>query len=216
MILSVTYDTSNSPGEYAALITMTASGWEDVLRQKSLQLIEHLTPTTHASAPTANAPTNPTFDNKYIVIQCTTFRAEYTSGLGVSSFQWCDISSLGEVTETPIRIKNCSSGLFWGNLVYPDLQPISELISKLASMIWPTQVEKTSIMAYHAVVPKRTMDENLSAEDREARERGLALAAHIEHLYRTDEGFRRWYHEGIDEIEAGNFVTFSEDGWKEE
>lgn len=65
-------------------------------------------------------------------------------------------------------------------------------------------------------MPAVLRDENLSAEDREAREKGLALAAHIEHLYRTDEGFRRWYHEGIDEIEAGHFVTFSEDGWKEE
>lgn len=64
-------------------------------------------------------------------------------------------------------------------------------------------------------MPIILMDENLSAEDRKAREKGLALAAHIEHLYRTDEGFRRWYHEGIDEIKAGNFVTFSEDGWKE-
>lgn len=65
-------------------------------------------------------------------------------------------------------------------------------------------------------MPTILMDENLSAEDREAREKGLALAAHIEHLYRTDVGFRRWYHEGIDEIEAGHFVTFSEDGWNEE
>lgn len=59
-------------------------------------------------------------------------------------------------------------------------------------------------------------DGSLSLEDRDAREKGLQLAARIEHLYRTDEGFRCWYQEGIDEIEAGHFVTFSEDGWKEE
>lgn len=65
-------------------------------------------------------------------------------------------------------------------------------------------------------MPTILMNENLSPEDGEACEKGLALVARIDHLYRTDEGFRRWYHEGIDEIKAGNFVTFSEDGWKEE
>jgi len=59
-------------------------------------------------------------------------------------------------------------------------------------------------------------DDNLSPEDREAQEKGLQLAARIEHLYQTDEGFRRWYHKGIDDIEAGHTVAFSEDGWKEE
>lgn len=64
--------------------------------------------------------------------------------------------------------------------------------------------------------PTVLMDEELSPENREARAKTLQLAANIEHIYRTDEGFRRWYHEGIEEIEAGHFVTFSEDGWKEE
>lgn len=59
-------------------------------------------------------------------------------------------------------------------------------------------------------------DENLSPEDREAQEKGLQMAARIEHLYQTDEGFRLWYHKGIDDIESGRTVTFSEDGWKEE
>lgn len=54
------------------------------------------------------------------------------------------------------------------------------------------------------------------AEAREASEKGLRLVARIEHLYQTDEGFRRWYQEGIDEIEAGHVVTFSEDGWNEQ
>jgi hypothetical protein len=53
-------------------------------------------------------------------------------------------------------------------------------------------------------------------ENTEAREKGQQLVARIEHLYQTDEGFRHWYHEGIDEIEAGHFVTFSENGWEEE
>ena len=59
-------------------------------------------------------------------------------------------------------------------------------------------------------------NEYLSSEDREAREKGLQLAARIEHLYQTDEEFQCWYQEGMDEIEAGHFVTFSEDGWQEE
>jgi len=64
-------------------------------------------------------------------------------------------------------------------------------------------------------MPAILANKKMSAEDRVAQEKGLALAAHIEHLYRTDQEFRRWYHEGIDEIEGGHFVTFSEDGWKE-
>jgi hypothetical protein len=32
----------------------------------------------------------------------------------------------------------------------------------------------------------------------------------------TEEGFRDWFQEGFDEIAAGHFVTFSEEGWKEE
>jgi len=74
----------------------------------------------------------------------------------------------------------------------------------------------TSSKTTSAEMPAILMNENISAENREVREKGLALAARIEHLYRTNQGFRRWYHEGIDEIEAGHFVTFSEDGWKEE
>ena len=54
------------------------------------------------------------------------------------------------------------------------------------------------------------------SQEREARQKGLQLAARIERLYQTDEEFRKWYHEGIDDLEAGRFVTFSADGWKEE
>lgn len=59
-------------------------------------------------------------------------------------------------------------------------------------------------------------DEHLSPEEREAREKGLQLAARIEQLYQADEGFRLWYHKGLDDIEAGRTVTFSENGWSEE
>lgn len=56
----------------------------------------------------------------------------------------------------------------------------------------------------------------LTPEQQEAREKGLQLVARIEHLYQTDEGFRRWYHAGIDDIEAGRVVTWShEQGWSE-
>lgn len=58
-------------------------------------------------------------------------------------------------------------------------------------------------------------DEQLSPEDREAREKGLALVARIVQLMQTDEGVRDWFQEGYDEIQAGHFVTFSEEGWKE-
>ena len=92
-------------------------------------------------------------------------------------------------------------------------QPMSARQLQIAST---TTVVTISSKTTSAEMPAVRMHENLSAEDREAREKGLALAAHIEYLYRTDQEFRRWYHEGIDEIEAGHFVTFSEDGWKEE
>jgi hypothetical protein len=59
------------------------------------------------------------------------------------------------------------------------------------------------------------MPHDLSAEDKDAREKGLQLVTHIEHLSQTDEGFQRWIQEGIDDIEAGRTVLFSEDGWKE-
>ncbi len=64
--------------------------------------------------------------------------------------------------------------------------------------------------------PTVLMFENLSAEDREARTKTLKLAARIGYLYETDEAFRRELLEAIDEIEAGHFVTFSENGWSEE
>src|SRR5258708_4927416 len=59
-------------------------------------------------------------------------------------------------------------------------------------------------------------DEELSPEDLAARKKGLALVARIEQLMQTDEGFRDWFQEGIDQIEAGQFVIFDENGWHEE
>ena len=49
--------------------------------------------------------------------------------------------------------KHCQAGL-------PLFEPC------LTSIIWPTPVEETSIRAYHAVVPKRTIEEE-EAEERE-------------------------------------------------
>jgi hypothetical protein len=67
-----------------------------------------------------------------------------------------------------------------------------------------------------AEMPAILLDEYLSPQDREARTRTLKLAARIGYLYETNEAFRRELLEGIYEIEAGHFVTFSEEGWKEE
>jgi hypothetical protein len=44
-------------------------------------------------------------------------------------------------------------------------------------------------------------------QDLELQRKGLQLAAHIEHLYQTDETFRHWYQAGIDDIESGRVVT---------
>jgi uncharacterized phage-associated protein len=60
------------------------------------------------------------------------------------------------------------------------------------------------------------MDEHLSKEDREAREKGLRLVARLEHLAQTDSGFRRWLQVGFDQVEAGQVVAVGEDGWEEE
>lgn len=57
---------------------------------------------------------------------------------------------------------------------------------------------------------------DLSPEDKEAREKGLQLVVRIEQLCQNDERFRQWIQEGIDDIEAGRTITFSEDGWKED
>lgn len=60
------------------------------------------------------------------------------------------------------------------------------------------------------------MDEQLSREDREAREKGLKLVARLERLAQTEDGFRRWLQVGFDEAESGQVVAVGEDGWEEE
>jgi hypothetical protein len=74
-----------------------------------------------------------------------------------------------------------------------------------------TTIASTAMFEFRAVVSK----EDLSPEDKVAREKGLQLVARIEHLYQTNEGFQRWIQAGIDDIEAGRTTVFSEDGWKE-
>ena len=74
----------------------------------------------------------------------------------------------------------------------------------------------TPINVKFAIASDLPIKENLSAEDKEAREKGLQLVAHIEQLAQNDEGFRRWLQVGFDQITAGEFVTFNEDDWKEE
>ncbi len=152
------FSKSSSPGEYASLIAMTASGWEDVLRQKSLQLFEPFTPTTRAYGTTANATTNPTIANQCMVIQRTTNYEEYrleaedTSGLGVSFVFLSDLSSLAWTTETHNRTRYCLSGLFCGTLVYPERQLRYELVAPpespwMTAQVIPEEEEQETIRA---------------------------------------------------------------------
>jgi uncharacterized phage-associated protein len=59
------------------------------------------------------------------------------------------------------------------------------------------------------------MDEKMSAEDKEARDKGLQLVTRLERLAKTDEGFRRWLQVGFDQVEADQVVALREDGWEE-
>jgi adenosine/AMP kinase len=52
-------------------------------------------------------------------------------------------------------------------------------------------------------------DEELTPEEREAREKGLALVARLE----QDEAFIRQVEEAFEQIAAGHFFIFDEDGW---
>lgn len=178
--------------ERIATFSKSNSPGEYAALKSSLQLIGPLTPTTHAYGSTANVQANPTPTPHFIVLQGTTHGVEDTSGL-ILSFE---ISSLGEATKTYTLTKNGLSGLFW-----------------------TTPVEQTGLFSSKIItaeMPTIPLDKELSPEDREARKKGLALVARIEHLMQTDEGFRDWFQEGFDEIAAGHFVTFSEEGWKEE
>lgn len=55
----------------------------------------------------------------------------------------------------------------------------------------------------------------LTAEDRLLHEEGLALVKRLEMLARQDTGFSNWLQVGIDDIEAGRWVLFDEDGWQD-
>ena len=55
------------------------------------------------------------------------------------------------------------------------------------------------------------MNEKITAEDREARDKGLQLVVRLENLAKTDEGFRRWLQVGFDQVEAGQVVAFDGD-----
>jgi hypothetical protein len=79
-----------------------------------------------------------------------------------------------------------------------------------------TTVGFSSSKTTSAEIPAIRMQEKLSADDKEAQEKGFRLVARMEQLAQNDEGFRRWLQIGFDQIEAGEVVTFSEDGWKEE
>jgi uncharacterized phage-associated protein len=65
-------------------------------------------------------------------------------------------------------------------------------------------------------LPEEHMDEQMTAEDREAREKGLQLVARLEQLVQTDQGFCTWLQVGFDQIESGQTVTFGIDGWEED
>ena len=58
-------------------------------------------------------------------------------------------------------------------------------------------------------------DDQLTPEELVMRRKGEALAAKLEHRYRTDEKFRREFDEGFGQIAAGQVVVFSENEWEE-
>lgn len=66
-----------------------------------------------------------------------------------------------------------------------------------------------------AEIPAIRIIENLSEEDKEAQEKGSQLLAQMEHLFDTDESFSNWLQIGLDQIEAGETVTFDANGWQE-
>jgi len=101
-------------------------------------------------------------------------------------------------------------GAAWANILS---QPMSTRQPQIAST---TTIVTISSKTTSAEMSAILLDEYLSPEDREARTKTLKLAARIGYLYETNETFRRELLEAIDEIEAGHFVTFSEDGWEEE
>jgi len=133
---TATFSKSSSLGEYAALMAMTASGRENIFREKSLQHIQLLPLTTGAYGTTANALANATYASQFIVFQGFTKGAENTTGMS-SSF-------------------DIFSGLFGRNWIFPNMQPIFELVGKLT---WPTPVEETSFRTHYELVPKRTIAE---------------------------------------------------------
>lgn len=58
----------------------------------------------------------------------------------------------------------------------------------------------------------------MTPQDLESRRKGLQLVARVEYLYETDEGFQRWYQQGVDEVEADQIVTliFKNGKWEEQ
>ena len=220
MLSSATMTRDNSPREYVALMVRTTTPDEHVSRDKQLQLTETSSQNTaNANGISAILQANPTIANRFIVLQNSTIRVQVTSGTGIVFIVKGDISSSEETAETHIRTKTGLSGLFWRILAHPDVQSLSELESKSTLITWSTSVEEISIILSKATtseIPAILPDEELSPEDRESRKKGLALVAHVAQLMQTEEGFRDWIQEGFDEIAAGHFVTFSEEGWKEE
>ena len=96
------------------------------------------------------------------------------------------------------------------------------LVQPLNTQSSPSKVpENTTTVGFFsskttsAEIPAIRLQEKLSAEDKKAQEKTLQLAARIEHLFETDEGFRGWLQIGFDQVEAGDMVTFDENGWQE-
>ncbi len=132
---TATFSKNSSPGEYAALMAMTASGRENVFREKSLQHIGLLPLTTGAHGTTANAPVNATYASQIIVIQCKSnneeslLGAEDTSGSGVFFVSLSDLSSVGEATWIYTRNRYGLSGRPCQGLGYPEVQLRYELVT---------------------------------------------------------------------------------------
>src|SRR5258707_7747671 len=125
MALPATFTENNIPAEFASLMSMTITHWEDVFRKKPVKLTGLSQQATSADMITANAPANLTVTYQFIVIQI--IDAEVTSGLDVSFLRPCVISSLGEATETHVRYGYDHPRLLFGNLGYMEVQPWHQL-----------------------------------------------------------------------------------------
>lgn len=143
---TIAISNSSSPGGNTPWMDTTTSGEEHTLQENSLLLIEPSTSITRTYGTTANASVNPTIACRFMAIQRIDNYEKYllgvedTSGLSVSFASSFDLSFLEESTKAHIHTCYRLSGLFCGNLEYPEEQFRSGLIALLEHPRTSTQV----------------------------------------------------------------------------